>query len=102
MRKFQILITANTKNDSVLIYHETITLNEEQAERGFTAYPGQRHPFRSWLKSYMPLNDWQLDDGEDTDGSTYCQYVDYTGTDMDKYLLAAWNEIDPITECIIL
>ena len=51
-------------------------------------------------KAVMPLTDWDIDDGDDNNGTTYCQYVAYT--DGSSYMLASWNEIDERTGSIKL
>lgn len=57
-------------------------------------------PVLQMAKAVMPLTDWDIDDGDDNNGTTYCQYVAYT--DGNNYLLASWNEIDERTGSIKL
>lgn len=57
-------------------------------------------PVLQMAKAVMPLTDWDIDDGDDNNGTTYCQYVAYT--DGSSYMLASWNEIDERTGCIKL
>lgn len=78
--KYNLMITANTDNDSVLIHSDEFNFNPMVEPMMFHAF----------ICKIMPTIDWQLDDGEDSCGTEYCAYVSYTEKNHDHYLYATW------------
>ena len=87
MKKYQILITANHDEGSVLVFKELVSINI-MIKRG---------AFLDILNKIMPTIKWELDDGDIDEGTEYCQYVCYTEKElgnMSEYLLASWSKLE--------
>lgn len=86
MATFNFSITAHVGNDMMLLYSNDFNLN-------ITEYD-EHHPVLRMTLNAMRFREWTFDDGDDANGTTYCQYVSYDGENKDNYLLAAWVELD--------
>lgn len=86
MAKFNFSITAHVGNDTMLVYSRDFFFN-------MTDFAGGSPVFGICMGT-MPYRDWTFDDGDDTRGTTYCQYASYDKDDDDNYLLAVWCELD--------
>lgn len=88
MAKFNFSITAHVGNDMMVVYSQDFPFN-------FMEFNGQR-PVLALTNGLMGFRDWTPDDGDDTKGTTYCQYVSYDKDNegYENYLLAAWYELD--------
>lgn len=88
MEKYSFVITAHIvlgdyiNDDAMLVY-----------SKDYDTYPNGGHygQILAETEKAIPCVDWSLDDGDDTAGTDYCQYVAYT--DGNSYLLASWNKI---------
>jgi len=86
MAKFIFIITAHVGNDCMLVYSRKHYVNSTE-DMGHS-------PILAMCMSVMGYRNWTFDDGDDIDGSCYCQYVSYDKYNKDNYLLAAWYELD--------
>ena len=86
--KYNLMITANSENDSVLIHSDEFNFNPMVEPMMFLTF----------IKQIMPTIDWKLDDGEDTTGTNYCTYVAYTEKNHDRYLYATWQSDDYLND----
>lgn len=92
MKRFEICITAHTHESMVMISDNKFYADNISG----ISFHKTTKPFLGWLKTYYPLIDWVIDDGDDNNDSTYVQYVAYTEgkENMDNYILADLMEID--------
>ena len=86
MAKFNFSITAHVGDDAMLVFSATYLEN-------FTNHLG-KNPVMELAGAAMPYRDWTFDDGDDANGTNYCQYVSYDGDNHANYLLAVWTELD--------
>lgn len=86
-KKFNLTITAHVGNDFMVIYTRDYFFN-------LTEFMSER-PVHALLSYIMPFAKWMLDDGDDKNGTDYCQYVSYENNNPDgnNYLLGAWTEV---------
>ena len=86
MAKFNFSITAHVGNDMMLLYSNDFNLNVTEYD--------EHHPVLRMTLNAMRFREWTFDDGDDVNGTTYCQYVSYDKENKNNYLLAAWVELD--------
>lgn len=87
MKTFIFQITAHVGESNVmLIYSQEYKWNITDVM--------VEYPIHALARSAMPFTKWRIDDGDDVNGTTYCQYVSYEKGGTLNYLLASWNELD--------
>lgn len=87
MARFKFIVTAHVGNDAMRICSREYDWNITDI--------ANENPIYKMVKIFMPFTStWELDDGEDETGTTYCQYVSYDKHNKDKYLLAVWVGVD--------
>lgn len=86
MAKFNFSITAHIGEDVMLVYSRDFFGN-------MTYFAGDSPVFGMCMRT-MPYRDWTFDDGDDTKGTNYCQYVSYEENNHNNYLLAIWCKVD--------
>lgn len=84
-------------------FNITLHLNEDDSiavlySRDFDYNPTLFASVLEMAEVKMNSVKWSLDDGDDNGMTDYCQYVAYVGNE--DYLLASFNEIDPVNGCI--
>ena len=94
MAKFNFSITAHVGDGMMLLYSNDFNLNVTEYD--------EHHPVLRMTLNAMRFREWTFDDGNDSNGTTYCQYVSYDGDNHDNYLLAVWCEVDEESGCIKL
>jgi hypothetical protein len=73
-----------------IVKGEDITLHREEMQMNIT-FICKKYPVLHMARMVLPFVDWQLDDGEDKEGTDYCQYVFYEDeNDKSRYVLATW------------
>lgn len=92
MAKFNFMISAINQESCTILVNNFFDVN-------ITNLFGKYSILKMAVK-YFPI-DWQFDDGNDSEGTTYCQLVYYPNKDShDEYMLVTWNEINEKTGCI--
>ena len=105
MKRFLFLVTAHERENvdtynEVTLYSKIYDYNPTDLE--YVPTDSDNAPY------FLPVrhlasritDKWQLDDGEDYVGTTYCQYVHYPDPDDNRYLLAALYALDEY-DCIV-
>lgn len=89
MKKLFISVTAHVNCTDGENMENMMTIYEQDLVRPLGM------EFGKWLDTMFPAIDWQIDDGEDTIGTDYVQYVSYTDKhDKDSYVLAVYENED--------
>lgn len=89
MARFNFMITVHVGND----LDNVMVVASQDFDMNFTTM-FDKTPILKMAQGYMGFRHWQLDDGADVPGTSYCQYVSYNEDKNEGYILASWNELD--------